>query len=432
MDLCLRATTESGLTDGELKAALEGLLSTRPAKRVLILPPDFTRYHSKAGFLTNVCYHYYADRGAQVDILPTLGTHRAMTRAEALEMFGDVPFERFLVHSWRTDVVKIGEVPGTFLSEITEGLWTEPIEVEVNRRVMDPAYDLILSPGQVVPHEVIGMANHSKNIFVGAGGAEMINKSHMVGAVYGMERMMGRDFTPVRKVFDYALEHFLRECPLLFLLTVTTAPGGKTATHGLFAGRERDALEAAIALAQQKNIDFVEHGIKKCVVYLDPSEFHSTWLGNKAVYRTRMAVADGGELLILAPGVETFGEDSQVDALIRKYGYCGRKAVLELFHQPACADLRANMGAAAHLIHGSSDGRFTVTYAVQPGMREQIEGVHFQSADVNELLKRYDPAALKYGYNTLPDGEEIFFIPNPALGLWIDRERFAREGGALA
>jgi len=431
MDLCLSAQTDAGLTDGELKAALTTLLSKRPAKRVLILPPDFTRYHSKAGFLTNVCYHYYADRGVEVDVLPTLGTHRAMTRAEATEMFGDVPFERFLVHSWRTDVVKIGEVPGAFLSEITEGLWTESIEVEVNRRVMDPSYDLILSPGQVVPHEVIGMANHSKNIFVGVGGAEMINKSHMLGAVYGMERMMGRDFTPVRKVFDYALKHFLAERPLLFLLTVTTAPGGKTATHGLFAGRERDALEAAIALAQQKNIDFVEHGIKKCVVYLDPSEFHSTWLGNKAVYRTRMAVANGGELLILAPGVETFGEDSQVDALIRKYGYCGRKAVLELFRKPECEDLRANMGAAAHLIHGSSDGRFTVTYAVQPEMRKQIEDVHFCSADVNEMLRRYDPAKLKYGYNTLPDGEVVFYIPNPALGLWIDRERFDREGGSL-
>jgi len=431
MDLCLSAQTDAGLTDRELKAALTTLLSKRPAKRVLILPPDFTRYHSKAGFLTNVCYHYYADRGVEVDVLPTLGTHRAMTRAEATEMFGDVPFERFLVHSWRTDVVKIGEVPGAFLSEITEGLWTESIEVEVNRRVMDPSYDLILSPGQVVPHEVIGMANHSKNIFVGVGGAEMINKSHMLGAVYGMERMMGRDFTPVRKVFDYALKHFLAERPLLFLLTVTTAPGGKTATHGLFAGRERDALEAAIALAQQKNIDFVDHGIKKCVVYLDPSEFHSTWLGNKAVYRTRMAVANGGELLILAPGVETFGEDSQVDALIRKYGYCGRKAVLELFRKPECEDLRANMGAAAHLIHGSSDGRFTVTYAVQPEMRKQIEDVHFCSADVNEMLRRYDPAKLKYGYNTLPDGEVVFYIPNPALGLWIDRERFDREGGSL-
>jgi hypothetical protein len=259
----------------------------------------------------------------------------------------------------------------------------------------------------------------------------MINKSHMVGAVFGMERMMGRDHTPVREIFDYALSHFLAERPIIFLLTVTTAPGGQIHTHGLFAGRERDVLEAAIALAQKKNIDFVPHGLKKCVVYLDPSEFHSTWLGNKAVYRTRMAVANGGELLILAPGVETFGEDGAVDQLIRKYGYCGRTKVLELFRSPECDDLRANMGAAAHLIHGSSDGRFTVTYAVQPEMREQIESVHFRSADVNEMMKRYDPQKLKYGYNTMPDGEEIFFVPNPALGLWIDKERFEREGGAL-
>jgi hypothetical protein len=249
----------------------------------------------------------------------------------------------------------------------------------------------------------------------------------MVGAVYGMERMMGRDHTPVRKIFDYALAHFLKDRPVVFLLTVTTAPGGNIRTHGLFCGAERDALEAAVALAQQKNIDFVEHGIKKCVVYLDPKEFRSTWLGNKAVYRTRMAIADGGELLILAPGVERFGEDQTVDRLIRKYGYCGRQKVLELFNMPENEDLRANMGAAAHLIHGSSDGRFHITYAVKNIARAEIEGVHFASADYDEQVKRYDPSKLACGCNTLPDGEEVYFIPNPALGLWINREKFAGE-----
>jgi nickel-dependent lactate racemase len=431
MELSLRATGEQGISDGELRAGLIALLDRHPARKVLILPPDYTRYHSKAGFLTRICYEYYTESGARVDILPTLGTHRAMTQAEAADMFGEIPFEHFFVHNWRTDVVNIGEVPGEIIGEWTDGLWMEPIEVEVNRMVMDESYDLILSPGQVVPHEVIGMANHAKNVFVGAGGAEIINKSHMLGAVYGMERVMGRDCSPVRKAFDYALEHFFSKRPVLFLLTVTTAPKGKTLTHGLFCGRERDALEAAVALAQQKNIDFVPHGIRKCVVYLDPSEFHSTWLGNKAIYRTRMAVADAGELIILAPGVETFGEDAQVDALIRKYGYCGRERVLALLQNPACADLRDNRSAAAHLIHGSSDERFTVTYAVQPELREQVEGVWFQSADVNELMLRYDPKTLTYGYNTLPDGEQIFYISNPALGLWIDRERFEREGGNL-
>lgn len=424
MELCLRAKTETGLSDEELREQILALLARHPAKKVLIIPPDHTRFYSKAGFITGVCYRHYAALGAAVDILPALGTHMPMTREEAREMFEGVPFDRFIAHNWRTDVVKLGEVPAAFLKERTEGLWGEAVDVEINRLVMDESYDLILSPGQVLPHEVVGMANHAKNLFVGVGGADMINKSHMVGAVYGMERMMGRDRTPVRAIFDYAYETFLKERPVLFLLTVTTAPGGKTLTHGLFCGRERDALEAAVDLAQRKNIDFVEHGIKKCVVYLAPNEFKSTWLGNKAIYRTRMAVADGGELIVLAPGVERFGEDGEVDHLIRKYGYRGRARVLEQFGRPENGDLRANMGAAAHLIHGSSDGRFSITYAVKAIPQADIASVGFCPAGYDETAARYDPAKLSYGYNTLPDGEEIFFIPNPALGLWINREKF--------
>lgn len=425
MELCLKARTPKGLSDGELREGLSRLLSARPAERVLIIPPDYTRLHSKAGFITNFCYHWYSERGAEVDILPALGTHVPVSEKEAADMFGDVPFDRFLVHNWRTDVVRLGELDGVFMAEITGGLWRDPVAVEINRRVLDESYDLILSPGQVVPHEVIGMSNHAKNLFVGVGGADMINKSHMVGAVYGMERMMGRDNTPVRKMLDRALTQFLSDRPILFLLTVTTAPGGNIRTHGLFCGAERDALEAAVELAQERNIDFVEHGIRKCVVYLDPSEFKSTWLGNKAIYRMRMAVADGGELIVLAPGVERFGEDAEVDALIRKYGYRGRAEVLSRFNAPECGDLRANMGAAAHLIHGSSDGRFGVTYAVKRISEREIASVGFKPASFDELRARYDPDKLLYGYNTMPDGEEIYFIPNPALGLWIDRSRFA-------
>jgi len=252
----------------------------------------------------------------------------------------------------------------------------------------------------------------------------MINKSHMVGAVYGMERMMGKDHTPVRKIFDYGMEHFLNQRPILFVLSVCTAPGGQIRQHGLFIGEGRTPLEAAIALAQEKNIDFVDTGMKKCVVYLDPSEFKSTWLGNKSVYRTRMAIADGGELIVLAPGIERFGEDEKVDQLIRKYGYRGRIHTLEEFEKPENQDLRDNMGAAAHLIHGSSDGRFQITYAVKNISKAEVQAVGFAAADYEEMAARYNPDQLKYGYNTLPDGEEIYYIPNPALGLWINREKF--------
>ena len=423
MDLYRIDTTGNGLSEQEIRDALIASLDRRTLKRVLILPPDFTRFHSGAGFITNVYYHALKERGVAVDILPTLGTHAPMTDGELSAMFGDIPHERFLVHDWRHDVVKIGEVPASYIAEISEGLWRTPVAVEVNRRIMDERYDLIISPGQVVPHEVIGMSNHAKNLFVGAGGSGMINQSHMLGAFYGMERMMGRDHTPVRKLFDYAAEHFLKDRPILWVLTVTTAPQGNIKMHGLFIGEGRECLTEAVKLAQQKNIDFVPHGLKTCVVYLDPNEFKSTWLGNKAIYRTRMAMADGGRLIILAPGVEKFGEDAECDRLIRKYGYRGRLNTLAAFERPENADLRANMGAAAHLIHGSSDGRFSITYAVKKIAKSEIEGVGFEAANYDDMIKRYNPDTLKYGYNTV-DGEPVYFIPNPALGLWIDRERF--------
>ena len=391
-DIYRYAHSDAGLSMDEIRVALLQSLEGRELHKALILPPDFTRFHSGAGFITNIYYHALTDAGVQVDILPALGTHVPVSKEQWAAMFGDIPYERMLVHNWRTDVTQLGEVPADFISGITEGFWTDPVMAEVNRKVMDESYDLIISPGQVVPHEVIGMANHAKNLFVGVGGSDMINKSHMIGAVYGMERMMGKDNTPVRRIFDYGFEHYL----------------------------------SAVKLAQQKNIDFVPHGLKKCVVYLDPSEFKSTWLGNKAVYRTRMAMADGGELIVLAPGVERFGEDDQVDKLIRKYGYRGRLHTLEAFKKPENQDLRDNMGAAAHLIRGSSDGRFTITYAVKDITKAEVESVGFAAADYDEMAKKYDPHALQYGYNTV-DGEEIYFIPNPALGLWIDRERFEKE-----
>ena len=431
MELYRVAEGPDGLSAEEIRDCLRSALEEKAPKRVLILPPDFTRFHSGAGAITNFCYHYLRDRGAAVDILPALGTHAPLSPAQRETMFGDIPAERFFVHDWRHDVVKLGEVTGEYVGEITDGLWRESVSVEVNRRMLEGGYDLIISPVQVVPHEVIGMSNHAKNIFVGVGGSDMINKSHIIGAVYGMERMMGQDHTPVRKLFDYALEHFLADLSILWVLTVTTAPGGSIRAHGLFIGEDRRCLTEAVKLAQEKNVDFVPHGVKKCVVYLDPAEFQSTWLGNKAVYRTRMMMEDGGELIILAPGVARFGEDPECDRLIRKYGYRGRLATLEALEAPGSDDLRANMGAAAHLIHGSSDGRFSITYAVKRISQEEIRSVGYAAADFDELAKLYDPERLRYGFNTM-GGEEVFYIPNPALGLWIDRERFNHQENSAA
>ncbi len=341
---------------------------------------------------------------------------------EELARFYPIPGANYLVHNWRDEIVKIGEIPADVVAEISEGLLEGSLGVEINRCLLDKSYDMIVSPGQVVPHEVVGMANYTKNILVGCGGKSMIDASHALGAFYGMERMMGRDHTPVRKLFDYVEERMLKDIPLKYALTVTTAQSDNVLIHGLFIGRERRLFEQAVALSQQKTLTFIDEPFQKVVVYLDPDEFKSTWLGNKAVYRTRMAIADGGELIVLAPGVERFGEDDGIDALIRKYGYCGRERIVELCKTEA--DLKANLSAAAHLIHGSSDGRFKITYCTELLTREEVEGAGFAYMPFREAQARYCSGGVSDGYNTLPSGDRFYYISNPAIGLWADREKF--------
>lgn len=406
--------------EAQLKTWLESLPA--PPKKVLLLPPDFTRFHSKAGLIVQLLYKMLAP-GCRVDIMPALGTHVPMSDSEKQRMFGaGIPADHFFVHDWRNDIVKVGQVPADFVAKVSEGLVNYTIDVEVNRRLLDPSYDLILSIGQVVPHEVVGMANYNKNIFVGCGGKDIINRTHFLGAAYGMERMMGRADTPVRQIFNYAEEHFLSKIPLQYALTVTTTVKGETSINGLFIGRNYELFKEAVKLSQAKNLDLLDRPLKKTVVYLDPEEFKSTWLGNKAIYRTRMAIADHGELLILAPGVKQFGEDPAIDKLIRKYGYVGSKKVLQLAANES--DLQNNLSAAAHLIHGSSEGRFQITYCAGGLTQAEVEKANFKYLPYQETVKRYNPDLLENGFNTMEDGEEIFYISNPALGLWALKEKF--------
>ncbi len=411
----------AALSSAELKQGLfEALKALGPRRKVLAVPPDFTRYHSKAGELIRYAWDYYGER--LTDVLPALGTHVPMTDREIETMFLGTPRELFRVHDWREGLVTLGEVPASFIREQSEGRLDFSWPAQVDKLLVEGGFDLILSIGQVVPHEVIGMANYNKNIFVGTGGADAINKSHFLGAVYGMERIMGRADNPVRRVLNYASEHFARELPIVYVQTVVAKNDkGELATRGLYVGDDAECFERASELSLKVNFVMIDHEIRKAVVLLDPAEFKSTWLGNKAVYRTRMAMADGGELIVLAPGVKEFGEDRTIDKLIRKYGYVGTPAVLEAVRNNE--DLAGNLSAAAHLIHGSSEGRFQITYCPGHLTREEVEGVNFRYADLGEMLKKYDPASLKDGYN-VADGEKIFYISNPALGLWAFQGRF--------
>ena len=410
---------KNGISDAQLDEMLRNLLNQWPdIHKVLIIPPDYTRCYSYAGIITQKIYQMIGDK-AHVDVMPALGTHMPMSEEEMQKFFGDViPRDRIIVHHWQTDTIRLGYVPAEVCSEISGGLFPEKIDVEVNHLLFDGGYDLILSVGQVVPHEVVGMANYSKNIFVGTGGREMISKSHMLSAICGMEQALGVMNSPARKLYDYAQQHFIDgKIPLVYLQTVTTSENDAVKLHGLYIGQSRKPFEHACELAQTLNIVHVERRAAKVVAYLEPTELKTTWVGNKGVYRTRMMIADGGELILLAPGIRAFGENEEMDAMTRKYGYTGTKHILDLYRQGA---FEGKLMSAAHLIQGSTDGRFTITYATRPDLmsREEIEGVGYQWADYNEISKRYDPEKLKDGWNVLPDGEEIYYVSTPALGLW--------------
>ena len=416
-----RGSKNDAITPEEVREALCGVFRAMgPKRRVLALPPDFTRLYSYAGPITEMVDGYFGD--TLTDVMPALGTHSPMTDGQIAAMFGSVPREKFRVHDWRHDVVTVGEVPASYVREVSGGRVDFAWPAQVNKLLLDPSFDLILSIGQVVPHEVIGMANYTKNIFVGVGGSAGINRSHYLGATYGMERIMGRAKSPVRDVMEYARTHFIPQLPIVYILTVMAKEAGNMVMKGLFIGDDFKCFRRAAELSLETNFIMVEKPLKKCIVWLDPAEFKSTWLGNKAVYRTRMALADGAELIILAPALREFGEDATIDALIRKYGYKGTPHTLEATR--ANADLQENLGASAHLIHGSSEGRFSITYCPGPKMtREEIESVGFGYAPLGEMMEKYQVSSLKDGWNVV-DGEEIYFISNPALGLWAHPDRF--------
>ncbi|MBN2319896.1 MAG: DUF2088 domain-containing protein [Acidobacteria bacterium] len=417
-----RGSSETEFTREEIRNALFSSFDRLGARsRVVTVPPDFTRHHSQSGLLTELAWEYYREK--LVDVLPATGTHIPMTREEIGIMFGRVPEGLFRVHDFRDGVTTLGDVPDVFVREVSGGIVDYSIPIQLNRLLAEGGHDLILSVGQVVPHEVIGLAGYNKNLFVGTGGSETINRTHFLGAAYGMERMMGRPDTPVRRILNYGSEHFARHLPIVYVLTVVGKnEEGKLAVRGLFIGDDAECFRQAAELSLKVNFQILDTPIDKAVVYLDPGEFRSTWLGNKSIYRTRMAIADGGEIVILAPGLERFGEDDAIDILIRKYGYTGTPAVLEAARIQE--DLKGSLTTAAHLIHGSSEGRFTVTYCPGNLSRREIESVQYRYEDLDSMIQRYDPAVLKEGFNTMADGEEIYYISNPALGLWAHRKHF--------
>jgi nickel-dependent lactate racemase len=396
-------------------------------KRVLLLPPDITRMHSGSGWITEKFYTLLKDE-ADVHVIPTLGQHEPHTEEQNKTMFGSIPHERIHAHDWRNGVVYVGDISAEYVKNISQGAADWKIPIWLNDKLMQEKWDWIINIGHVVPHEVLGFANHNKNYFIGLGGKDLICASHMAAACCGIENNLGNLLTPVRQCFNKAEEDFLGHLPDFYVQVVLARnAAGELAHTGVFVGDDLETYLSAARQSREQNINVFDKPLKKVVCVMQGDEFFSTWVANKAVYRTRMALADDGELIILAPGLKRFGEQPEVDTFIRKYGYCGTPKVMDMYKKNA--DMQDLAHATAHLIHGSSEGRFRITYAPGHVGQADVEQVNFQYADLNEMLKKYPIDQLKEGFNTI-NGEEIYFIPTPSAGLWATREKlYNRQSG---
>ncbi|MEX0612352.1 MAG: lactate racemase domain-containing protein [Pirellulales bacterium] len=395
-------------------------ICARP-KRVLLLPPDITRMHSGAGRLTEILYRLLADE-AEVHVIPTLGQHVPHTPPENRQMFGSIPNERIHAHDWRGGCVDVGEVPARFVDEATHGAADWPMPIVLNRMLMEQPWDLIINVGHVVPHEVLGFANHNKNYFIGLGGKDLICAAHMAAASCGIENNLGNLITPVRACFNRAEDEYLGGLPDLYVQVVLARNSRDQLVHtGVYVGDDLETYLAAARQSRDENITLFDEPVQKIVCVMQGDEFFSTWVANKAVYRTRMVLDDGGELIIIAPGLKRFGEQPEVDAFIRKYGYVGTPSVMEQYRRNA--DMQDLAHATAHLMHGSSEDRFSITYAPGHLSQREIEGVNFRYADINATIARYQPEQCKQGWNTTVDGERFYFVPTPSAGLWATREK---------
>lgn len=411
------------LTDAQERLNIEAY------ERVLLLPPDITRAHAGVGWITEHFYKLLDAQGAEVHVIPTLGQHVPHTPEVNQWMFGSIPEERIHAHDWKNGVTHLGTIPAEFVAEQTGGVVDWEIPVDINTMTVTEHWDLIINIGHVVPHEVLGYANHNKNYLIGLGGKRTLGASHMASAVYGIENNLGNLLTPVRRCFNWAEDELLGDLTDVYFQVVMDYDDNQQLVHtGVFVGDDLDTYLDAAKLSREQNITVFDEPVDKVVAVMQADEFHATWVANKAVYRTRMAIADGGELLIIAPGVVRFGEQPEVDDLIRKYGYLSQAEVIKLYETEP--DMQDIPHGTAHLVHGSAEGRFTITYAPGGLSKEEVESVGYQWADLDQTLQRYDPAVMTDGRNTMPDGERVFYISTPSAGLWATREKLGDRQNA--
>jgi len=363
---------EADLLPHELHAILEqALLTIGPDARVLAIISDKTRDDN-----TDILFPFAAEilaarNVAQFDALVAQGTHMPMTEAEKRVKIGlsdgqAVPGpDHIYDHQWNSpeELVTLGELSADRVTELTDGLITNAVTVNLNRLLGPGIYDTVLVFGATVPHEVAGFAGGAKYFFPGVAGPDLTHATHWLGALASIENVIGRVETPTRHMIEAAAD-FVPARIISLNSVVTRDEDNRLRTHALFAGDIREAFRRAAEVSRQVHIRYTGRKYKRVVALLD-EHYDELWVGGKASYKLGGIIADGGELIIYAPHLRAISETHGL--LIEKYGYAPLDRVREMV--ALSTELQANLAVAAHLAHVSYAGQRDENGRVVPRFR---------------------------------------------------------------
>jgi nickel-dependent lactate racemase len=402
-----RGSPDLDLSPGELREILEqALLRIAPGARVLAIIPDKTRDDN-----TDLLFPFAADilttrQVAQFDALVAQGTHVPMTDDEKRSKIGfsnGAPagvLGQIFDHQWNVpeELTTIGELSGTQVSRLTDGLIHDAVTVNLNRRLAPGVYDTILVFSATVPHEVAGFAGGAKYFFPGVAGPDLTHATHWLGALASIENVIGRVETPTRHMIEAAAD-FVSAQIITLNSVITRDDNNRLRTHALFTGDFRAAFRAAAEVSRRVHIKYTGRKYKRVVALLD-EHYDELWVGGKASYKLGGIIEEGGELIIYAPHLRTISETH--GRLIEKYGYAPLDRVREMV--ALSSELQNNLAVAAHLAHVSYAGKRNAEGRVIPRYR-----ITMASALDEETCRRVNLGYMDYkkfrreDYETEPD-----------------------------
>lgn len=351
--------TTSSLTE-IIHAALDVV---QPGERVLAIIPDKTR-DDNTHVLFPIATEFLTKRGvASFDALVAQGTHPPMSETQKCTKIGADTFAGQLFdHRWDdpTELITLGELSAETVKELTNGLIENAVPVSINKLLAPGIYDTVLVFGATVPHEVAGFAGGAKYFFPGVAGPELTHTTHWLGALAGIENIIGQVDTPTRRLIEAATD--LIEARIISLNTVVSRTSDdELVTYALFTGDIREAFRRAAEVSRQVHIRYTGRKYKKVVALLDP-HYDELWVGGKASYKLGAIIEEGGELIIYAPHLTRLSETH--GALIEKYGYAPLESVRDMLG--ISQELRENLCIAAHLAHVAYAGRLDERGKVVP------------------------------------------------------------------